>query len=130
MTLKTHRSEPFVVLEAIGELDLDTQDEFERVVSRLLGTSSVVVDLSGVEFLAICALRSLIICHRLAGTAGHEVFYAEPSRQLVRLLTVSGLAEVLPVRASVAQTVSTSAVTALSGVPDQPVGDLAQLDVG
>jgi anti-sigma B factor antagonist len=109
LLLQPHSADPFVVLKASGELDLHTQDEFEREVARLLGISAVVVDLSGLDFLAVAALRSLMVCHRQAATAGHELFYAEPSSQTLRLLTLSGLDAVLPVAASVAQVVDASA---------------------
>ncbi len=98
--------EPFSVLKASGELDLDTQDAFQTAVRDLLERSSVVVDLSEVEFVAISALRTLIECHRLATSMGHLLFFAEPTRQMVRLLTVTGLDTVLPVAPSVADVVA------------------------
>ena len=110
LTLRSHTSEPFTVFEVVGELDLHTQGEFEEAVSRQLVTSPVIVDLSGVEFLAISALRSLMVCHGIAGAEGRPLFYAGPTRQTVRLLSVAGLDEVLPVRPSVADAVGGSAV--------------------
>lgn len=128
LSLEPRNSEPFVVVEVTGELDLHTQDEFERVVSQLLGSSSVVVDLSGLEFLAISALRSLMVCHGLASSVGHELFYAGASQQTQRLLVLSGLDQVLPVATSVDQAVSASA--SVDRLPDQPQRNLAKLDVG
>ena len=128
LSLESQASDPFVVLKAIGDLDLQTQDDFEQAVSLLLGTSPVVVDLSQVEFLAISALRSLIVCHRLSRSLGQQLFFAEPSRQILRLLAVSGLDAVLPLAPTVAQVVSTSPVT--GSLANQTGRDLAQLDVG
>lgn len=128
LSLEARHSDPFVIVEATGELDLHNQDEFERVVSQLLGASSVVVDLSGLQFLAISALKSLMVCQRLAGSVGHQLFYAGPSRQTRRLLEVSGLGHVLAVATSVDQVVSVS--SAVDRLPDQPVRNLAKLDVG
>lgn len=149
LLLQPHSADPFLVLEATGELDLHTQDEFEVEVGRYLGDSSVVVDLSGLDFLAISALRSLIVCHRRADPSGHQLFYAEASPQALRLLSVSGLDAVLPVAASVAQVLGASADldhvdavpgaggldgppvgASVGGLVDQPSRDLAQLDVG
>lgn len=127
LVLEPQTSDPFVVVRAMGELDLHTQDEFERVISRLLGRSAVIVDLSAVEFLAISALRSLMVCHALAGSVGHELVYAGPSRQTRRLLAVSGLEYVLPLASSVDQAARASAA---GSVPDQSARNLAQLDVG
>lgn len=103
--LVSQESDPFVVLKATGELDLHTQDEFERTVTELLESSPVLVDLSELDFFAISALRCLVVCHRKAVSTGHEVFYVEPSRQLLRLLSISGLEGVLPVRSPVAPNV-------------------------
>ena len=129
LQLQPRKADPFVVLRATGELDLHTQDEFEREVARLLGATSVVVDLSGLDFLAIAALRSLMVCHRQAATTGHELFYAEPSAQTLRLLSLSGLDAVLPVAPTVAQAVSGSPF-GVGGFVDESGCDLAQLDVG
>ena len=106
LQLQPQKADPFVVLRATGELDLHTQDEFEQAVRRLLSSSPVVVDLSGIDFLAISALRSLLVCHRLAASMGHVLFFAEPSRQTLRLLEVSGLDTVLPVAPTVAQVIT------------------------
>src|SRR5688500_10201618 len=108
LSLERQTSDPFVVLKPVGELDLQTQDDFEQAVAQLLGTSPVVIDLSRVEFLAISALRSLIACHQLARSLGYELFFAAPSRQILRLLAVSGLDGVLPLAPTVAQVISTS----------------------
>ena len=129
LQLQPQKADPFVVLRATGELDLHTQDEFEREVARFLGATPVIVDLSGLDFLAISALRSLMVCHRQAATTGHELHYAEPSAQTLRLLSLSGLDAVLPVASTVAQVVGGSPF-AVGGFVDQSGRDLAQLDVG
>lgn len=128
LQLDLRPSDPFLVLTATGELDLHTLDEFERIVGQWLGTSSVIVDLSRLDFLAISALRSLLVCQRLAGTTGHSLYYAGASAQTRRLLTVSGLDAVLPMVSSVRQVLDGSAVS--DGVADQTFRNLAELDVG
>ena len=127
LTLLARTSEPFVVFEAVGALDLHTQGEFEDAVVRELATSSVVVDLSGLEFLAISALRSLMVCHGMADAEGRDLVYAGPSRQTLRLLTVAGLDEVLPLRPSVKDVIAAPVRVAapsatVSGLPSQPAG--------
>ena len=104
--LTSEQSDPFAVLRATGEVDLHNQHEFERVVGEMLELSPVVVDLSAVDFFAICALRSLIVCHNVAASRGHEVFWAEPPSQLARLLAISGLDGVLRVGSPVSQDVA------------------------
>ena len=132
LSIQPQTVDPFVVLRASGDLDLQTQDEFERVVGRHLQSSPVIVDLSAVDFLAISALRSLIVCHRLAGSLGHELHYAGPSQQTLRLLSISGLDALLPVASSVTEAIADSpvAVGSADGVADQPGRHLAELEVG
>jgi anti-anti-sigma factor len=132
LTLQSRTADPFVVLSATGELDLHTQDVFEDVLNQHLAVSPVVVDLSGVDFLAISALRSLVLCHAKAGTAGHQLFFAEASQQALRLLLLAGLAEVLPIRDSVEQVVCDSVVLTrpAGSLVDEPLGELTKLDVG
>ena len=135
LSLDSRPSDHFTVVRAVGELDLHTQDDFEAVVSGHLTSDSVVVDLSDVEFLAISALRALMVCHAIAGGAGREIYYAGPTRQTRRLLDVAGLGETLSLRASVAEVICPSAGVARAqrpydGLGHQSLGDLAQLDVG
>jgi anti-anti-sigma factor len=136
LTLRPHTSDHFVVLQAVGELDLHTQGDFEETVSRQLVSTPVIVDLSGLEFLAISALRSLMVCHGIAGAEGQELYYAGPTEQTARLLEVAGLDEVLPIRRSVTDAIGGSAPDATAvaqsvrGLADDSLGDLPQLDVG
>ena len=93
--------ERFVVFRVSGDLDLDTQDGFEEEVLDRLHRSSVVVDMSGLEFLAIASLRSLVVCHRSAGEHHRALVYADAPRQARRLLHLSRLDEVFDLRSSV-----------------------------
>ncbi len=92
--------DPFVVFSVSGELDLDTQDSFEREVLDRLRRSSVVVDMSSLDFLAIASLRSLMVCHQSAGEQHRAVVYADPPRQARRLLRLAGLDQLFDVRIS------------------------------
>ena len=83
-------ADPFVVFEVTGDLDLHTQDGFERAVGDRLKSSAVVVDLSGMEFLAVTSLRSMMVCHHLAAGEKHAIVYAGAPRQARRLLRVAG----------------------------------------
>jgi anti-anti-sigma factor len=88
-------SDGVVVLEVRGELDFDTQDGFEAAICRELGTSSVVVDCSRLEFLAIASLRSLLLCQRSAQTSEHTLVYAQVPAQARRLVKVAGVQDQL-----------------------------------
>lgn len=139
LTLKSTTEDPFVVLTAIGDLDLHTQDLLEETVTQQLERSPVVVDLGQVEFLAVSALRTLMVCNAMAGSNARELFFAGAPGQTQRLISIAGLAEVLPIRASVAEALCSSAAAAAvppvlvrpgTHLVDQPLGELAQLDVG
>ena len=99
----TLNDEPFAVMHVTGELDLDTQDTFEAEVADRLKGGSVVIDLSGLEFLAISSLRSLLACEQTAVLDGRRVVYAGAPMQALRLLAVSGLDGVLSVGLDLAE---------------------------
>jgi anti-anti-sigma factor len=88
-------SDTLVVFELKGELDVDTQDTFEAAVCRELGSSSVVVDCSQLEFLAIASLRSLLLCQRSAQGTGHSLVYADVPAQARRLVSLAGVQDQL-----------------------------------
>ncbi len=82
-----------VFLQVQGELDLDCQDDFEKALCCHLDSSSVVVDLSRLEFLSIASLRSLLVGRRSATAANRELAYVGAPAQARRLVTVAGLQE-------------------------------------
>jgi anti-anti-sigma factor len=88
-------SDTFVVFELRGELDVDTQESFETAICRELGSSSVIVDCSQLEFLAIASLRSLLLCQRSAQAGEHTLVYADVPAQARRLVTLAGVQDQL-----------------------------------
>lgn len=86
---------PVVVLRVTGELDLDNQGQFEQSVLERLTTDSVVLDCSGLEFLAISALRSLDVCAAAAAAADRQFTLMCPSEQVSRLLALAGMEHLL-----------------------------------
>ena len=94
LTRKAQHSDTFVVVEVRGELDVDTQDRFEAAVREQLGASSVVVDCSQLEFLAIASLRSLLLCQRSAD-GEHTLVYADVPPQARRLVKIAGVQDQL-----------------------------------
>ena len=57
---------------------------------RLPVTAHVVFELRGVTFIDACGLRTLLECRRIALAAGGCVRLVAPSRQMGRLLTLTG----------------------------------------
>src|SRR5919107_2025883 len=92
--LPTADAAPYV-LEVRGELDLHTQEAFESAVCAQLGSGSVVVDFSELEFLSISSLRSLLLCRRSATAADKSLSYVGAPGQARRLVAVAGLTDEL-----------------------------------
>jgi anti-sigma B factor antagonist len=102
LNLFSRSAAPFIILEVAGELDIDSQDRFEHEVCEHLGTSSVIVDLSRLNFLAIASLRSLLVCQRTAAESPRALRYAAAPDQALRLVRVAGLDEVLSIGGTMA----------------------------
>jgi anti-anti-sigma factor len=102
------RGVQYVVLRVCGELDLDTQDPFHQAVSRHLERSSVVVDLSSLDFMSVSSLKVLVACHRTARARRHHVVYAGLPRQARRLVELAELDRVLDIRETVADATGTA----------------------
>lgn len=102
LDLSTRAVSPPVVLEVSGDLDIATEGSFETAVVQQLGRSSVIVDFARLDFLAISALRSLVICQRYAAARGRPLVYAAQPRQARRLIELAGLDRVLTQSDSVA----------------------------
>jgi anti-anti-sigma factor len=85
-------------LELRGELDAHTASVLEHQLSPLLdGTNAgdVSIDLSALGFIDSSGLRLLVESHQRAEGVGCRLVLCRPSRAVVRLLEVSGLAELL-----------------------------------
>jgi anti-anti-sigma factor len=95
LTREALPTDTFVVIEVRGELDFDTQEGFETAVCRQLGSSSVVIDCSHLEFLAIASLRSLLLCQRSAEAGHRSLVYTDVPAQARRLVTVAGVLDQL-----------------------------------
>jgi anti-sigma B factor antagonist len=80
-----------VVVEASGELDLQSAGVLEREVTRLCaeGHDHVVVDLSQVAFIDSTGLRVLIGLHRAAQREGRTVSLRPGPRQVQRIFELT-----------------------------------------
>ncbi|HEY1478595.1 MAG TPA: STAS domain-containing protein [Gaiellales bacterium] len=86
------------ILRLRGEHDLASADELETAIATVRG--SILVDLSGCEFLDSSVLRVLFDKHAALRPAGHHVELIAPRENLAvtRILELSGLGEVFPLR--------------------------------
>ncbi|HZU40397.1 MAG TPA: STAS domain-containing protein [Solirubrobacteraceae bacterium] len=87
------------VVSLYGELDLASSPALEDELERLLATapSVVVIDLRELDFMDSTGLSVLIRAHHRAHEAGHRLAVVNGTRQVRRLLSLTGLAERLTV---------------------------------
>ena len=107
-----------------GELDLANGRDLVGFLASLLiePGQRVEVDLSGVVFIDSCGLQALLNAHRLTEERGAELLLIEPSRQVRRLLELTGCVNIFTV-------VSSGHESAVDGVTaaGQPGVELARL---
>lgn len=87
------RSGPWLVVAVAGELDLQAVPLLEA-----LGDDPrfVALDMHGVTFMDCSGLHALVNARSRAVAAGGSVHVAAPSRQVVRLLRLTGLERAFP----------------------------------
>jgi anti-sigma B factor antagonist len=101
------------VVRVAGEVDMSHEDELRAELHRAVEADSrgIVVDLTECEFIDSSAIRALLLSREETNPhQGSEHFaVAASSEQILRILSVMGLDQVLPIERSVEE-----AATALS----------------
>src|SRR5262245_24359647 len=84
-----------------GPLDIKGASKIDMPFSVIVGSQrKVVVDLSGVSFLASIAIRVLIMTARTMGNkSGHLVVYSS-SEEVIRVLRATGIDNTIPIAAT------------------------------
>jgi anti-anti-sigma factor len=84
-----------VVLE--GEVDLSTADVLSNLLAEVLAErpSKVVVDLAGVSFLDSTGIKCLLAAQTAAASGGCRLVVRRPTRAILRIFTICGVAETL-----------------------------------
>ncbi|MCO1581474.1 STAS domain-containing protein [Crossiella sp. SN42] len=82
-----------VVLTAVGEVDLLTVDSLRAALDEQLATAPklLVLDLSGVSFLASCGLAALVEFERAATANSVKLRLVSTARSVTRPLAATGL---------------------------------------
>lgn len=94
----TYHETDIAIVTLLGEHDLSTRDELERVFRQLVRSGEqIIVDLSRVEFIDSSVLRNLLI----ATSQGHErglsvTLQLSTEPRVRRVLQVTGLLDRLP----------------------------------
>ena len=86
-----------VVIELVGELDLDGAGRFGREVASMLEEPVGVIEVDATEltFADSAGLRSLLLAREAAARSGAILCLGPVSRQVQRVIDLAGLGEVL-----------------------------------
>lgn len=85
----------------VGRLDIAGADAVDLKLNVLAGSrSKLVLDLSQLSFLASMGLRSVITCARTVHRKGGKMALACPPEGVAKVLTMSGVDEIVPVHSS------------------------------
>ncbi len=81
-----------------GRLDISGADVIALPLATLSGAkNSLIVDLSGVTFVASIGLRHLVAAAKTVGRKGGRVVLLNPNAIVSEVITTSGLTDLLPI---------------------------------
>jgi anti-sigma B factor antagonist len=104
LTVRTWERAGVVIVSVTGELDMSTVDQVAVALQDAVTRGvPVVLDMTGLRFFSSAGLRLLV---RLHETASVDVRLAGDQRVVLRPLELTGLLDLFPVHASVADAVA------------------------
>jgi anti-sigma B factor antagonist len=116
LELSVYLHDGHAVAAARGALDVTTSAGAASAIAALAARHQVViVELSALEFMDCGALGALRRVQRLARQSGGDVVLAAPAASALRLLSLTGMDEVLGVHASVDAAVARIAASPQAG---------------
>ena len=97
--LEEHKQGSATVVAARGELDLRTSPELEaRLIAAFdAGAKLVILDLRQIEFMDSTGLRAILGAHQRAHDTGCRFALVRGADQVERVLTLTGVRELLTV---------------------------------
>jgi anti-sigma B factor antagonist len=102
LTVHTRTVGTVVVIAAVGEIDMMTAPLLERAIAAESPRRDVVLDLTAVSFIGSTGLGLLLDANRRCTESGRALpLVVGGQRAVIRTITASGLAPVLPLRQSV-----------------------------
>jgi anti-sigma B factor antagonist len=98
----------YAVVSLTGELDAGTEGEFRDALASVVagGALRLVVDLAGVTFMASAGIGALMGVRRMLVAEGGSLALASPRGAVAQVLKLTGVGEVIPVAATVADAVA------------------------
>lgn len=110
----TERNGPVVIVSARGELDASNEAVWRRLLNEAAAAASapgpLVVDTSGLDFMACCAYAALGEEAERCRRRGVDMRLVSNQPAVSRILAACGLSELLPVEHSVDAALSASAL--------------------
>ncbi len=81
-----------------GRIDMVGANTIDKPMREIGARSSaVIIDLSGVEFMASLGLRSLVICAKAVMAKGGAIILLAPTPQVEEVLVTSGINDLIPI---------------------------------
>jgi anti-sigma B factor antagonist len=107
--VETHTIDRLTTVAVSGELDLVSSPAFQAELERATGLDCdvIVVDLRTLEFMDSTGLHVLVKGHQRAHDSGRVFAVTRGNEQVVRLLTLTGLADVMRIVDSPEQALET-----------------------
>jgi anti-sigma B factor antagonist len=103
-------SDGVFIVHVSGELDISHEEELRTELSRGVAESNggIVVDLMDCEFIDSSGVRALLLGREAQREDGNEgrLVIASGSTQIVRILSVMGVDEAIPVRPTVEEAIA------------------------
>ena len=108
LAFSVSRAAGHAVLSVAGNVDAGTEQRFRDALASVLahGVPRIVVDLSRVAFMSSAGIGVLMGVRRVLADAGGSLVLASPHGEVAQVLSITGVAEVIPVAASVAEAVA------------------------
>jgi anti-sigma B factor antagonist len=103
VVISRHLRTGTTVVTLVGQLDIDTAPQVHATFDQLRHQSvtRVAVDLGHLTFCDSTGLSALALAHNYCTRAGGYLHLARPTPFLARLLTVVGIAQVVPVHPTI-----------------------------
>jgi anti-sigma B factor antagonist len=97
-----------VVVSVTGEIDLDTEQAFHGALTAAMagGALHLVVDLAAVTYMGSTGIGVLMGVRRVLVAHGGSLVLACPPGKVAQVLALTGVGDVIPVDASVAEAVA------------------------
>jgi anti-sigma B factor antagonist len=102
------------VVAAPAEIDITNADGLRSALFRAAaaGPGTLVVDMTQTQFCDSSGLHALVAAHRSARAEGREVLLVIPAATVLRVFAITGMDQMIPNFASLAEALAEAAATA------------------